>query len=200
MIVPQLLAEMDGVESLDNVVIIGASNRADMIDPAVLRPGRLDVRIRVERPDRVGARDIFSKYLTPDLPIDAREVEAAGSVEGAVSGMTERALERLYSKDDSTALFDATLASGRVRRIHLCDIVSGALIAGTVERAKKRAIKDALDGTGEGLSTAHLLGGVEEEMHESMELAATSSPEDWARTIGLREEVTRVTPVGRSRS
>lgn len=200
MIVPQLLAEMDGVESLDNVVIIGASNRADMIDPAVLRPGRLDVRIRVDRPDRAGARDIFSKYLTPDLPVARHEVEAAGSVSGAIDAMTERALERLYAQDDSTALFDATLVSGRVRRIHLSDIVSGALIAGTVERAKKLAIKDALDGKGEGLGTAHLLGGVEEEMRESMELAATSSAQDWARTIGLREEVTRVTPVGRSQS
>lgn len=196
MIVPQLLAEMDGVESLDNVVIIGASNRADMIDPAVLRPGRLDVRIRVDRPDRAGARDIYSKYLVPTLPVADSEVARAGSVGAALASMTERALERLYAQDDSTALFDATLASGQVLRIHVSDIVSGALIAGTVERAKKHAIKNALEGRGGGLTAADVLAGVEEEMRESMELAATSSPEDWARTIGLREQVASVVPLG----
>lgn len=195
MIVPQLLAEMDGVESLDNVVIIGASNRADMIDPAVLRPGRLDVRIRVDRPDRSGARDIFSKYLTPDLPVSPDEVARHGSVDAALRAMTEQALERLYAQDDTTALFDATFASGRTRRIHLSDIVSGALIAGTVERAKKHAIKDTLRGGVQGLGAAHVLAGVDEEMQESMELARTSSPQDWARTIGMREDVTAVTPV-----
>lgn len=195
MIVPQLLAEMDGVESLDNVVIIGASNRADMIDPAVLRPGRLDVRIRVDRPDRSGARDIFSKYLTPALPVAQEELSAHGGVVPALHAMTELALERLYAQDDTTALFDATFASGRTRRIHLCDIVSGALIAGTVERAKKHAIKDTLRGDAPGLTASHLLAGVDEEMRESMELARTSSPQDWARTIGLREDVTAVTPV-----
>ncbi len=193
MIVPQLLAEMDGVESLDNVVIIGASNRADMIDPAVLRPGRLDVRIRVDRPDRVGAVDIFSKYLTPDVPIASTEVASAGSVKAALGPMIDRAIERLWTRDESTALFDATLASGTVKRIYLSDIVSGAMIAGIVERAKKHAIKDALEGHGAGLATAHVLAGVDEEMTESLELAQTSSPEDWARTIGLREEVTAVT-------
>lgn len=195
MIVPQLLAEMDGVESLDNVIIIGASNRADMIDPAVLRPGRLDVRIRVERPDREGARDIFSKYLTPDLPLRSDEVAAAGSVEGALAAMTEAAVEHLYARTDDTALFDATLSTGARIRIHLADIVSGALIAGTVERAKKNAIKDALHGRGHGLSAAHLLAGVSEEMRESMELAASQSAEEWSRTIGMREDIVGIRPL-----
>jgi proteasome-associated ATPase len=192
MIVPQLLAEMDGVEALDNVVIIGASNRADMIDPAVLRPGRLDVRIRVDRPDREGARDIFSKYLVPTLPVAQTEVALHGSLEGALASMAESAVERLYAQDESTALFDATLASGSTRRIRICDIVSGALIAGVVERAKKHAITDSLAGRGTGLTTAHVLVGVAEETRESVELAATSTPQDWARTIGLREEVVAV--------
>ncbi len=195
MIVPQLLAEMDGLESLDNVVIIGASNRADMIDPAVLRPGRLDVRIRVDRPDIRSARDIFSKHLTDALPVRDEEIRAAGSVRAAFDAMINTAVERLYTRDFSTALFDATLTSGQRTRIFLADIVSGALIAGTVERAKKHAIKDAIHGRGAGLSTGHLLSGVEEEMRESIELAASSSAEDWSRTIGLAEDIVTITPV-----
>ena len=195
MIVPQLLAEMDGVESLDNVVIIGASNRADMIDPAVLRPGRLDVRIRVDRPDRSGAADIFAIYLTPDLPIAAEEVEKAGSKEAAAKRMINAALERLYARDDQTALFDITTRSGKTHRVHLADIVTGAMIAGTVERAKKHAIKDTLAGKGEGLRTSHVLAGVEEETGESLELASTTAPEEWARTVGLREDIVELTPL-----
>lgn len=195
MIVPQLLAEMDGVETLDNVVIIGASNRADMIDPAVLRPGRLDVRIRVERPDREGARDIFTKYLTVDVPVhEQTERESVGSA-GAIDAMIDAAVDRLFTENESTALFDATFASGKTRRIHLADIVSGAMIAGIVERAKKQAIKASLT-TGEyGLTLDHVLEGVDEEMRESIELAATSSPDDWARTIGLREEIVAIKPL-----
>ena len=196
MIVPQLLAEMDGVESLDNVVIIGASNRADMIDPAVLRPGRLDVRIRVDRPDRAGALDIFSKYLTPRVPIHASEVARFGGLDEAVAGMIERAVDALYTRDETTALFLATLVSGEHKRIYLADLVSGALIAGIVERAKKYAIKDALSGEAAGLTMGHLLRGVHEEMNESLELAATSSPEDWARTSGLAPEIVSVKPIG----
>lgn len=196
MIVPQLLAEMDGVESLDNVVIIGASNRADMIDPAVLRPGRLDVRIRVDRPDRGGALDIFSKYLTPQVPIHASEIERFGGINEAVAGMSERAVDALYARNETTALFLATLVNGDHKRIYLSDLVSGALIAGIVERAKKYAIKDALTGAGSGLSMEHLLRGVHEEMNESLELAATSSPEDWARTSGLAPEIVSVKPIG----
>lgn len=192
MIVPQLLAEMDGVESLDNVIIIGASNRADMIDPAVLRPGRLDVRVRIDRPDRDGARDIFSKYLTADLPLDEAELRAHGSAEAAVASMSAAALEEIFTEAPRNALFDAQLASGQVIRIRLADVLSGALIAGTVERAKKAAIKEALHGGVRGLATRHLLAGVAEERHESKELAASSSAEDWARTIGLREDVVRI--------
>lgn len=195
MIVPQLLAEMDGVEALDNVVIIGASNRADMIDPAVLRPGRLDVRIRVERPDRAGARDIMAKHLRAGLPVRSDEIARIGSASSAIEGMIDAAVERLFTEDSSTALFDARLASGRRMRIHLSDVVSGAMIAGIVERAKKLAIKDSLSGAAPGLAVEHVLAGVDEEMRESIELAQTSSPDDWARTIGLREEIVSIAPV-----
>lgn len=195
MIVPQLLAEMDGVEALNNVVIIGASNRADMIDPAVLRPGRLDVRIRVTRPDERGARDIFTKYLNADLPLCDHDLGVYGSARKAIAAMIDAGVERLFTQDTSTALFDAVLASGRTQRIHLCDIVSGAMIAGIVERAKKLAIKDSLKGKTQGIGRSHVLAGVEEEMRESIELAQTSSPQDWARTIGLKEEIVAIAPL-----
>lgn len=195
MIVPQLLAEMDGVEALDNVIIIGASNRADMIDPAVLRPGRLDVRIRIDRPDRTGARDIFTKYLTTHVPIAASEISRYGSHEEALNQMIDAAVKRLYARDQSTALFHATLTSGAQTTLYLSDIVSGALIASSVERAKKHAIRATLGGSEQGLSQEHVLRGVEEEMRESMELAATSSPVDWARTVGVRDDIQSVTPI-----
>lgn len=193
MIVPQLLAEMDGVEALDNVVVIGASNRPDMIDPAVLRPGRLDVRVRIDRPTRRQARDIFAKYLTSDLPLDSQMLDRAGDADSAVKMMTEAALDRLYAQEESTKLFDMHLADGQVRTIYLSDLVSGAMIAGTVERAKKRAIKDSLEGRSQGLNTGHVLAGVEEEVQESADLAATTTPDEWARTVGLRAgEVVRI--------
>lgn len=197
MIVPQLLAEMDGVETLDNVVIIGASNRADMIDPAVLRPGRLDVRIRVDRPDRNGARDIFSKHLGEQIPLRAEDVAHAGNADQARDLMVEAAVERLFTRDDSTALVDADLSDGQRRRIHLADIISGAMIAGIVERAKKAAIKDSIDTGHVGLSRRHLCEGVEEEMRESIDLAASTNVRDWARTIGLNEEILAVRPIRR---
>lgn len=196
MIVPQLLAEMDGLESLENVVVIGASNRPDMIDPAVLRPGRLDVRVRIERPTRRQARDIFSKYLVPELPLAEELTQRHGGTEGAVEFLIESALDRLYTIDASTALFDLQLAGGRTRRVHLADLVSGAMISYAVERAKKRAIKDALSGGGPGINIGHVLAGVEEEVRESADLAATTTPDEWARTVGLRgEEVLRINPV-----
>ncbi|WP_026461168.1 proteasome ATPase [Schaalia suimastitidis] len=192
MIVPQLLAEMDGVESLDNVMIIGASNRADMIDPAVLRPGRLDVRIRVDRPDRAGAAEIFHKHLGPTVPLHSEEVSKASGAEQARSRMIEAALDLLYRREDADALLDADLTSGATTRIYLSDVLSGALIAGIVERAKKHAIKAALVGDEYGLSTAHLLAGVEEEKRQSVDLAASTSAQEWARTIGLAEEIVAV--------
>ena len=198
MIVPQLLAEMDGLEAMENVVVIGASNRPDMIDPAVLRPGRLDVRIRVERPNREQAADIFTKHLTSDLPIQPALLAETGSSQAAMARMIDAALDLLYSRDDAAALFDLELADDSRRRIYMSDLASGALIAGAVERAKKAAIKDTLsDGAG-GISVSHVLEGVEEEMQESAELASTASPDEWARTVGLRgAKVVAVVPVNK---
>lgn len=199
MIVPQLLAEMDGLEAMENVVVIGASNRPDMIDPAVLRPGRLDVRIRVDRPNRRQARDIFTKYLSADLPVSGEAVAREGSVEAAVDAMIDAALDRLYATDEGAALFDVKLVGGGHRTIYVSDLVSGAMIAGAVERAKKIAIKDSLTSGEGGLSTAMVLRGVSEETREALELAATTSPDEWARTVGLRgPEVEAVVPRSRS--
>ncbi|WRS29796.1 proteasome ATPase [Actinomycetaceae bacterium MB13-C1-2] len=196
MIVPQLLAEMDGLESMENVVVIGASNRADMIDPAVLRPGRLDVRVRIDRPTREQARDIFAKHLDRELPIKSEQMKSAGSHEAAIEQMIEAALDMLYSRDDAAALFDVNLVDGSKHRVYISDLVSGAMIAGTVERAKKMAIKATLEGAPGGLSTHDILEGVAQESRESAELAATTSPDEWARTVGMRGiEVVSVIPL-----
>ena len=183
MIVPQVLSEIDGVESLRNVIVIGASNREDMIDPAILRPGRLDVRIRIDRPDREASRQILSRYLTEDLPIHPDELAAAGSVSGAVRAMGEALLDTLFSRSPDTAVLEVHRRSGAVETWHLADLVSGAMIASIVERAKAAAVKDALAGR-RGLTTAHLLQALHAEVAESAELPGASDPEEWARVVG----------------
>lgn len=185
MVVPQLLAEMDGVESLDNVIIIGASNREDMIDPAVLRPGRLDVRIRIDRPTKQGAYEIFSKYLTPDLPFADETITEYGSPENAVSQMMKGIVDKMYNDGPETALFRLILSTGINKTIFVSDIVSGAMIAAIVERAKKFAVKDTLEGK-PGITDRHVQQAFEEEMLETMDLAATTTPQEWARVTGLR--------------
>ena len=182
-VVPQLLAEIDGVEEMRNVIVIGASNREDMIDPAILRPGRLDVRIRIDRPDREASRQILSRYLTEDLPIHPDELAAAGSVSGAVRAMGEALLDALFSRSPDTAVLEVHRRSGAVETWHLADLVSGAMIASVVERAKAAAVKDALAGR-RGLTTAHLLRALHAEVAESAELPGASDPEEWARVVG----------------
>ena len=182
-VVPQLLAEIDGVEEMRNVIVIGASNREDMIDPAILRPGRLDVRIRIDRPDREASRQILSRYLTEDLPIHPDELAAAGSVSGAVRAMGEALLDALFSRSPDTAVLEVHRRSGAVETWHLADLVSGAMIASIVERAKAAAVKDALAGR-RGLTTAHLLRALHAEVAESAELPGASDPEEWARVVG----------------
>ena len=182
-VVPQLLAEIDGVEEMRNVIVIGASNREDMIDPAILRPGRLDVRIRIDRPDREASRQILSRYLTEDLPIHPDELAAAGSVSGAVRAMGEALLDTLFSRSPDTAVLEVHRRSGAVETWHLADLVSGAMIASIVERAKAAAVKDALAGR-RGLTTAHLLRALHAEVAESAELPGASDPEEWARVVG----------------
>jgi len=186
-IVPQLLAEIDGVEDLRNVIVIGASNREDMIDPAILRPGRLDLKIRIDRPDRDAARDILSKYVTPDLRFDPDEVPAEGGA-AHVDALLDRVVDRLYTRDDSTRYVELVFASGRRSALHLADLTSGAMLRNVVDRAKKLAIKDIVHGTGRGLTTDDFLDAVDAEFAENTDLPNTSNPQEWARLSGVRGE------------
>lgn len=197
LIVPQLLAEMDGVESLDNVIIIGASNREDMIDPAVLRPGRFDLKVRIERPDRVGAREIFTKYLTADLPMHAQLVAQRGSAQAAAQYLIDLAVEVLYTRSAQTALLHARTASGRVRTMYAADLISGAMIAAIVERAKQYALKADLAGE-PGLTVAHLRRAIATELHQSAHLALSTNLTEWARVSGFgADELVAVEPIAR---
>ena len=186
-IVPQLLAEIDGVEDLRNVIVIGASNREDMIDPAILRPGRLDLKIRIDRPDREAAVDILGKYITTDLRFDPEDVGGAeaGAHVGALIG---RIADRLYTRDASTTYVHLVFASGRRSSLYLADLTSGAMLRNIVDRAKKLAIKDIVHGTGKGLTTDDFLDAVDAEFAENTDLPNTSNPQEWARLTGVRGE------------
>ncbi|MCT2263160.1 proteasome ATPase [Dietzia cinnamea] len=186
-IVPQLLAEIDGVEDLRNVIVIGASNREDMIDPAILRPGRLDLKIRIDRPDREAAADILAKYITPDLRFDPVVVGDA-DLETHVRELIERIVDRLYTRDASTTYVHLVYASGRRSSLYLADLTSGAMLRNIVDRAKKLAIKDIVHGTGRGLTTDDFLDAVDAEFAENTDLPNTSNPQEWARLTGVRGE------------
>lgn len=188
-IVPQLLAEIDGVERLDNVIVIGASNREDMIDPAILRPGRLDAKIKIERPDEGSARDIFAKYLTADLPLHPDELAAAGGdADVAVRAMIDAAVMRMYDRGVHNRFLEVTYASGEREVLHYADFASGAMIQNVVDRAKRAAIKDLLAGRERGIRTAHLLDACVAEFAENEDMPGTSNPEEWARVSGRRGE------------
>ena len=199
MIVPQVLSEIDGVESLRNVIVIGASNREDMIDPAILRPGRLDVKIRIDRPDAEAAADILAKHLRADLPLDPGELaDAGGDREAAAAAMRRAAVDALYARTPATAVLEVVCASGARRTLHLADLVSGAMLAAVVARAKTAAIKDEIAGGPGGLSTARLLEAIAVEARQNEEIASAAGPEGWERLIGRRGErirsVTRLVP------
>ncbi len=188
-IVPQLLSEIDGVESLKNVVVIGASNREDMIDPAILRPGRLDVKIKIERPDAESAKDIFSKYITPSLPIHEDDLrEHGGSREDACAAMIQATVERMYSDDDTNRFLEVTYANGDKEVLYFKDFNSGAMIENIVARAKKMAIKDFLDVGAKGIRLSHLMGAIVDEFKENEDLPNTTNPDDWARISGKKGE------------
>ena len=190
MIVPQVLAEIDGVESLRNVVIIGASNREDMIDPAILRPGRLDVKVRINRPDETGAEEILARHLTADLPLAPAELAAhGGDREAAAASLRRVVVETLYARNETTAVLEITEAhaasdSATTRTVHLADLASGALLAAIVSRAKMASIKDELAGGEGGLSTNRLRSAVEVEARQNEEITGATTPEGWARLIG----------------
>ncbi len=188
-IVPQLLSEIDGVEGLENVIVIGASNREDMIDPAILRPGRLDVKIKIERPDAEGARDIFSKYITASLPLHADDLgEHGGSRDATVAAMIQRTVERMYSEIDENKFLEVTYANGDKEVLYFRDFNSGAMIQNIVDRAKKMAIKDFLDSQQKGLRISHLLAACVDEFKENEDLPNTTNPDDWARISGKKGE------------
>ncbi|MBB0246335.1 proteasome ATPase [Streptomyces alkaliphilus] len=188
-IVPQLLSEIDGVEGLENVIVIGASNREDMIDPAILRPGRLDVKIKIERPDAEAARDIFSKYLTPRLPIHADDLdEHRGSREAAIDAMIQTVVEKMYAESEENRFLEVTYANGDKEVLYFKDFNSGAMIQNIVDRAKKMAIKDFLDHNRKGLRVSHLLAACVDEFKENEDLPNTTNPDDWARISGKKGE------------
>ncbi|MFC5662780.1 proteasome ATPase [Kitasatospora misakiensis] len=188
-IVPQLLAEIDGVEGLENVIVIGASNREDMIDPAILRPGRLDVKIKIERPDAEAAKDIFSKYLKDSLPFHPDDVkEHDGSLEATVAAMIQSVVERMYSETEENRFLEVTYANGDKEVLYFKDFNSGAMIQNIVDRAKKMAIKDYLDHGQRGLRVSHLLNACVDEFKENEDLPNTTNPDDWARISGKKGE------------
>ena len=188
-IVPQLLSEIDGVEGLENVIVIGASNREDMIDPAILRPGRLDVKIKIERPDAQGASEILSKYLTPDLPLNQDDLDQhKGDRQATVNSMIQRAVERMFNDSDENRFIEVTYANGDKEVLYFKDFSSGAMLENIVSRAKKTAIKEFLHNQKKGIRVEHLLLACLEEFRENEDLPNSTNPDDWARISGKKGE------------
>ena len=186
-IVPQLLAEIDGVEGLKNVIVIGASNRQDLIDPAILRPGRLDVKIKIERPDRTSAAEIFAKYLTTDIPF--AESETRGSdVPTAISSMIATTVEAMYALSEENRFLEVTYANGDKEVLYFKDFSSGAMIESVVRRAKKLALKRYIGRGEKGIMADDLLTAVREEFKENEDLPNTTNPDDWAKIAGKKGE------------
>ncbi len=178
-IVPQLLAEIDGVEGLKNVIVIGATNREDLIDPAILRPGRLDVKIKIERPNEVGARAIFAQYLTAEIPLDPSE---------SIDAMLDATVSEMYRADDANRFLEVTYQNGDKEVMYYKDFASGAMIENIVRRAKKLAIKRVIDGGAKGVSTQDLLDSIKQEFKEHQDLPNTTNPDDWAKISGKKGE------------
>ena len=189
-IVPQLLAEIDGVETLQNVIVIGASNREDLIDPAILRPGRLDVKIKIKRPDEVAAAQIFSRYLTVDLPVDSELIDSlgGGDQDKALKAMTDEAVAAMYSTQEANQFLEVTYQNGEKEVLYFKDFASGAMIENIVRRAKKLAIKRDLAGGVKGLQVEDLLTAVRQEFREHEDLPNTTNPDDWAKISGKKGE------------
>jgi proteasome-associated ATPase len=188
-IVPQLLSEIDGVEGLENVIVIGASNREDMIDPAILRPGRLDVKIKIERPDAEAAKDIFSKYILAGLPLHPDDLaEHGGDADSCVAAMIQATVLRMYSETDENRFLEVTYANGDKEVLYFKDFNSGAMIQNIVDRGKKMAIKEFLSSGRKGMRLQHLLDACVDEFRENEDLPNTTNPDDWARISGKKGE------------
>ncbi|MPZ65400.1 MAG: proteasome ATPase [Pseudonocardiaceae bacterium] len=188
-IVPQLLSEIDGVEGLENVIVIGASNREDMIDPAILRPGRLDVKIKIERPDAEAAKDVFSKYLTTSLPLHADDLAEFGDdAHACIQAMIQGTVERMYAESEENRFLEVTYANGDKEILYFRDFNSGAMVQNIVDRAKKAAIKSVLETGQPGLRMNHLLDAIVDEFAENEDLPNTTNPDDWARISGKKGE------------
>jgi proteasome-associated ATPase len=189
-IVPQLLAEIDGVETLKNVIVVGASNREDLIDPAILRPGRLDVKIKIERPDEGAARQIFSRYLKEDLPFDEEEIKRLGGGDRrkAIDVMIDRTVAEMYRDDEENRFLEVTYQNGDKEILYFKDFSSGAMVENIVRRAKKLAIKRAIANEGKGIRTEDLLASIKQEYKEHEDLPNTTNPDDWAKISGKKGE------------
>jgi len=188
-IVPQLLSELDGVESLKNVIVIGASNREDLIDPAILRPGRLDVKIKINRPDPAAARQIFGIYLTEDVPLDESELgEHGGDKQALIRKMIDVTVDTMYAETDENRFLEVTYANGDRELLFFKDFASGAMIENIVRRAKKDAIKREIAGGSRGVRTEDLLHAIKQEFREHEDLPNTTNPDDWAKISGKKGE------------
>jgi proteasome-associated ATPase len=188
-IVPQFLSEIDGVEDIKNVIIIGASNRQDLIDPAVLRPGRLDIKIKIDRPNVVAARDIFNKYLTLDLPFDEEELRIVdGDRESLIEKLIKNSADLMYSRDEENRFLEVTYASGEKEILYFKDFISGAMIESIVNRAKRFAIKRLIEENKKGLREEDLFMAIKEEFQENEDLPNTTNPDDWVKISGRKSE------------
>ena len=188
-LVPQFLSEIDGVEDIKNVIIIGASNRQDLIDPAVLRPGRLDIKIKIDRPDVTAAKDIFSKYLSPDLPLDEEELrDVDGNRESLVEKLIQQSVDRMYNRDEENRFLEVTYANGEKETLYFKDFISGAMIESIVNRAKRFAIKRLIEENKRGIRGEDLLRAVKEEFQENEDLPNTTNPDDWVKISGRKSE------------
>ena len=189
-IVPQLLAEIDGVEGLRNVIVIGATNREDLIDPAILRPGRLDVKIKIKRPDENAARQIFARYLTDDLPVSQSDIEnlGGGDIKIAVQKMVDQAVDEMYATTDDNQFLEVTYQNGEKEIMYFKDFSSGAMIENIVRRAKKLAIKRLIDSGSKGICLQDLMESIHQEFKEHEDLPNTTNPDDWAKISGKKGE------------
>jgi proteasome-associated ATPase len=188
-IVPQFLAEIDGLERLRNVIVIGASNRQDLLDPAIMRPGRLDIKIKIERPDEEGAKDIFQKYLTANLPFHSELFESGETdLENIVNRLIDAAVSEMYGRKEENKFLEVTYANGERETFYFKDFASGAMIEGIVARAKKYAVKRAIETNVRGIKQEDLIRAIRDEFKENEDLPNTTNPDDWAKISGRKGE------------